>query len=177
MIVGRNHVNQKKAHFLNAPARGVFYKENMEFHRLSSAFYKEYSHCQEILTKDDRPYYVLLLKLENNIYAIPLRSHISHPYSFIADTSTDQNSGLDFSKAVVIIDQTKYIEPVPVTIRQSEYNFFKQREHLIKKQFSSYVALYKKEVLRRIKNPKLPVSALCQYSSLKYFHQEMDLCN
>ena len=27
------------------------------------------------------------------------------------------------------------------------------------------------------KNPELPVSALCLYSSLKYFHKELGLCN
>jgi len=147
----------------------------MEFHRLSTAFYAKFGHYEEILTKEDRPYYVLLLELDGLTYAIPLRSHITHQYCFIADDSTNQKSGLDYSKAVVISDSKEYIDPVPVTIRQHEYNVYKQREFLIRKQFSSYVALYKKEVRRRLKNPTLPVSALCRYSSLKYFHQELGL--
>ncbi|MDR2923535.1 MAG: hypothetical protein LBU85_09380 [Treponema sp.] len=149
----------------------------MEFHRLSAAFYTQFGQCEEILTKEDRPYYVLLLELDSLIYAIPLRSHITHSYCFIADNSSGQNNGLDYSKAVVIIDSDKYIDPAPVTIRQHEYNVYKQREYLIRKQFSSYVALYKKEVRRRLKNPALPVSALCRYSSLKYFHRELALDN
>ena len=112
----------------------------MEFHRLSAVFYAEFSQYKEILTKEDRPYYVLLLELDGLTYAIPLRSHITHPYCFIADNSAGQNSGLDFSKAVVISDLTQYIDPAPVTIRQHEYNILKQREYLIKKQFSSYAA-------------------------------------
>ncbi len=147
----------------------------MEFHRLSAAFYAQFNHCEEILTKEERPYYVLLLELDSLTYAIPLRSHITHPYCFIADSSTDQKSGLDYSKAVVITDSAQYIDPAPVTIRQHEYNFLKQREYLIKKQFSSYVASYKKEIRRRRKNPALPVSALCRYASLKYFHRELGL--
>jgi len=147
----------------------------MEFHRLSAAFYTQFNRCEEILTKEDRPYYVLLLELDDLTYAIPLRSHITHPYCFIADNSSGQNSGLDYSKAVIITDLDKYVDPAPITIRQHEYNVYKQREYLIKKQFSSYVALYKKEVRRRLKYPTLPVSALCLYSSLKYFHRELGL--
>ena len=148
----------------------------MEFRRLSTAFYIQFGQYEEILTKEDRPYYVLLLDLDGLIYAIPLRSHITHPYCFIADNSASQNNGLDYSKAVVITDIVRYIDPAPVTIRQHEYNVLKQREYLIRKQFSSYVAAYKKEVRRRMKNPALPVSALCRYASLKYFHKELGLC-
>ena len=147
----------------------------MEFRRLSDAFYAEYGHCEEILTKESRPYYVLLLDIDNLTYAIPLRSHITHPYCFIVKNSTGENSGLDFSKAVVITDVAKYIDPVPVTIHQHEHNFLKQQEYSIKKKFTSYVASYRKEVRRRVGKSDLPVSALCRYASLKYFHKEMGL--
>jgi len=88
----------------------------MEFHRLSAAFYTQFGQYEEILNKEERPYYVLLLELDGLTYAIPLRSHIRHPYCFIADNSSGQNSGLDYSKAVVIIDSIQYIDPAPVTI-------------------------------------------------------------
>ena len=146
----------------------------MKFHRLSTAFYEQFGLYEEILTNENRPYYVLLLEFDYLTYAIPLRSNISHPFCFIADNSAGQNRGLDFSKAVVIIE-TKYIDSSPVTIRQNEYNTYKKREYYIRKQFSSYVTRYKKEVRRRIKNPALPVSSLCLYSSLKYFHKELGL--
>jgi len=55
------------------------------------------------------------------------------------------------------------------------FNVYKKQEYLIKKQFSSYVASYKKEVKRRLANPALPISALCRFSSLKYFHNELNL--
>ena len=149
-----------------------FFQEVMKFHRLSTDFYEQFGLCEEILTKEDRPYYVLLLDLDSLTYAIPLRSHITHYYCFIADKSDGLNSGLDYSKAVVITS-SKQIDPEPITIRHNEYAIYKKQEFLIKKQFSSYVARYKKEVLRRIKKPELPVSALCRYSSLKYFHKEL----
>ena len=174
MIVGRNHVNQKKALFA-PPAMGAFFWIKMDFYRLSVAFYKQYHNCEEILVKEERPYYVLLLKLDNLTYAIPLRSHITHPFCFMADSSSGHKSGLDYSKAVIITDMGKYIDQGPVTIRQHEYNVLKQREYLIKKQFSSYVSSYKREIRRRKKSPKLPISSLCRYSTLKYFHNELNL--
>ena len=146
----------------------------MEFHRLSAVFYTEFGMCEDILTKDNRPYYVLILELDGLTYAIPLRSHITHPYCFIADNSAGLNSGIDYSKAIVITE-SQFIDSSPVTIRQKEYNIYKKREYQIKKQFSSYVAQYKKEIRRRQKNPTLPVSSLCRFSSLVYFHKELGL--
>ena len=81
----------------------------MRFHRLSATFYKQFGHNEEILSKADRPYYVLLLELDSLTYAIPLRSHITHPYCFIADNSFGKNNGLDYSKAVVITDVAQLI--------------------------------------------------------------------
>jgi len=54
----------------------------MEFYRLSAAFYTQFAHIEEILTMEERPYYVLLLLLElyKFTFAIPLRSHISRKY-------------------------------------------------------------------------------------------------
>ena len=147
----------------------------MEFHRLSAAFYAHFGHCEEILTKEERPYYVLILELDGLTYAIPLRSHITHSYCYIASKSTEQISGLDYSKAVIITDSAKYIDSATVTIRQHEFNVLKKQEYLIKKQFSSYVKTYKKEIQRRFKNPTLPISSICRYSTLKYFHKELGL--
>jgi protein AbiQ len=172
VIVGRNHVNQKKARFF-LPQDGI--QDFMEFHRLTPAFHAQYGQCEEILSKESRPYYVLLLELDGLTYAIPLRSHIRHPFCYIADNSTGENSGLDYSKAVVITDKALFIDPAPVTIRQNEFNVFKQREYRITQQFSSYVSNYKKEVRRRAETPAIPVSSLCRYSSLKYFHKELSL--
>jgi len=147
----------------------------MEFHKLSAAFYVKFNQYEEILNKENRPYYVLILELDGITYAIPLRSNISHSYCFIADDSSGRRRGLDYSKAVIITDVIQYIDPAPITIQQKEFNILKQQEFLIKRQFSSYVALYKKEVRRRQKNPAIPVSAILCYSSLKYFHKELGL--
>jgi protein AbiQ len=149
----------------------------MEFHRLSTDFYKQFGLYEEILTNENRPYYVLLLELDGITYAIPLRSHITHRYCFIADDSGGEKKGLDYSKAVVISDSSIYVDPTPVTIRQHEYNVYKKEEYNIKSKFSTYVKSYNKEVRRRMENPLLPVSALCRFSALKHFHKELNLCS
>ena len=51
---------------------GVFVKVTMEFHHLSADFYTQFGQCEEILTKGDRPYYVLLLELDSLTYGIPI---------------------------------------------------------------------------------------------------------
>jgi protein AbiQ len=147
----------------------------MEFHRLTSAFYVFYANCAEMLVKKDRPYYVCVLELDGICYALPLRTHITHPFCFSAAGYDGQKSGLDFSKAVVITDREKFIDPDPVTIRQNEFDVLKKQKHLISERFTSYVNLYKKEILRRIKNPTLPITAVCRYSSLQYFHDILGL--
>jgi len=77
--------------------------------------------------------------------------------------------------AVVVTDRVKYIDDCPVTIRQKEFDFLKQHEALIQKQFARYVRQYKKDVLRHQHKPELPVSNVCLYSTLKYFHKELGL--
>jgi protein AbiQ len=147
----------------------------MEFHRLTPAFYAFYENCAEMLVKNDRPYYVCVLELGGICYALPLRTHITHPFCFIAAEYDGQKSGLDFSKAVVITNREKFIDPDLVTIRQNEFDVLKKQEHLINKRFTSYVNLYKKEILRRIKSPTLPIATVCRYSSLQYFHNILGL--
>jgi hypothetical protein len=76
---------------------------------------------------------------------------------------------------VVITDTERYVDPGPITIRKGEFDILKRHEHTIKQQFAAYVRAYKREVSRRVANPALHPSALCQYAALKYFHRELGL--
>ena len=107
----------------------------MDLRYLSTAFYNKYKDCPEILTKGEtRPYIILLVEVENNKFAIPIRTHLPN----IKDryiTKPITNSGLDYTKAVVIsseeyIDTSKYPE-----IEHKEYNYIKFKEREIKKAF------------------------------------------
>lgn len=143
----------------------------LNFYSLTPSFFNTYKNCPEIEQKQGRPYYVLLIEWCGYDFAIPLRSHIKHKFSFIAD---GMEAGLDFTKAVVIRDK-KFISPVPVQIRQHEFNFLKQHERVIKKRFDSYLKMYIKKIRRRLLNPSLPLDKECLYSALQYFHTELGL--
>lgn len=146
----------------------------MDFYRLTAAFYSDYGNLfPEILQKQTRPYYIVLLLVMGNTFAIPLRSHLpSHRFCFIADGC---NSGLDFTKAVVITDNKRYIEPNAVTIRQNEFDVLKKNEYEITQRFESFVKKYKKQIQRVRKNPSIPLSSWCVFSSMQYFHSELGL--
>lgn len=149
----------------------------MDLWYLSTAFYNKYKDCPEILTKGEtRPYIILLVEVENNKFAIPIRTHLPN----IKDryiTNPITNSGLDYTKAVVIsseeyIDTSKYPE-----IEHKEYNYIKFKEREIKKAFSKFIAEYKKDYLRHKKNPSIPESSRFKYTALQYFKKELCLEN
>lgn len=176
MIVECNHVNQKKTQqrwVATTLERPIFFIKEilMVFYSLTSAFFETYKNCPEIEQKQGRPYYVLLVEWAGHDFAIPLRSHIKHKFSFIADGI---EAGLDFTKTVVILDK-KFISPIPVQIRQNEFNFLKQHERVIKQRFESYLKMYIKKTKRRLLNPSLTLDKECMYSSLQYFHSELGL--
>ncbi|MBI9096428.1 MAG: hypothetical protein JEY71_16310 [Sphaerochaeta sp.] len=145
----------------------------MEFNRLSAVFYQDYGTAYpEILNKPTRPYYVVLVKVMQLTFAIPLRSSIKHSFSFIADGN---EAGLDFTKAVVIVDRQKYVEMIPASIRQHEFNELKKFEFEIETRFEKFLYDYIKKVKRSRENPRIPPARLLQFSCLQYFHKELGL--
>ena len=97
----------------------------MELRYLSSVFYQKYNDCTEIMRKGEtRPYIIILIEVENNKFAIPIRTNL-HKTKDCYESNPQANSGLDYTKAVVIshgdyIDSTKYPE-----IEHKEYNYIK----------------------------------------------------
>ncbi len=146
----------------------------MNFYRLTPAFYMDYGNqFPEILQKQTRPYYIVLLQVMGNTFAIPLRSHLpSHTFCFIANGC---DSGLDFTKAVVITDTKRYIDQNTVTIRQNEFDVLKKNEYEITQRFESFLKKYKKQMQRVVKNPSIPLQPWCLFSPLQYFHRELGL--
>ena len=133
----------------------------MEIRTLSNEFYTDYRSCTEILMKQTRPYYCLLLDIDGNKYAIPFRHHINHPYAFM----TTEKAGLDFSKAVIISDE-KYLSHSPATIEQAEFNIIKRSEQQIKSKFKRYLHQYKRALNAPDKERSI---RLLKYSTLQYF--------
>lgn len=108
---------------------------------LSDMFYDKYANCQEILKKRNRPYVCLAIKINGTTYAIPMRHHISHKYCF----RTGDESGLDYTKAVVITDITD-VQKFNAKIDQGEFSRIKGKEQAIVKGMEDFIKIYKKAI-------------------------------
>lgn len=132
----------------------------MKLVTLSHSFYKKYENCKEILRKSNRPYLYISVKIDNKTFAIPLRHHINHPYSFI----TIENYGLDFTKAVLI--EKSDISSDNPRIDTKEWKIIKKNLDKIIYKFKKYIKKYKKA--KQENNPRY--SNIIAYSSLQYFN-------
>lgn len=130
---------------------------------LSDSFYDEFLLCDEILSKRQRPYACLAVKIDGVVFAIPLRHHLSHEYGF----RTVGECGLDYSKAVVIRSKNDIGSGRP-HINQEEFAAIKVREAMITNGMRSYVKLYKKAKKYRGQQHYKNILA---YSSLQYFDE------
>ena len=116
--------------------------ENKPKH-LTKEFYEEYFNCSEILKKEHRPCCVALFEVDGITFAIPFRTHINHNNCYIFKKSTrSENSGLDFTKAVVIKDDTFIGEET--WIESSEYSEFINKQKVISNRFKKFIENYKK---------------------------------
>lgn len=132
---------------------------------LSSQFYSNHLNDSEIEQKKDRPHAKILLKIEGITFAIPFRSNISHPYAFFTDKPKQR--GLDYSKAIVILDDAADIDHTQSPhIRQNEFNALKGKDASVEIGMRRYLKAYQRAKLK----PDNPRNALLlQYSTLKYF--------
>ena len=139
----------------------------MKFLFLTEQFYDDYKSCSEIEQKSTRPYTQVYTRINGVQFAIPLRSKITHK-EHVLWTDKENSCGLDFSKAVVIVDD-KYIDKNKKPhIRQNEFDSLRGKEYIVKKKMLKHIADYKKaKTALHIKRNKL----LCQYSTMQYFEE------
>lgn len=135
----------------------------MELKILSDKFYSTYSHCSEILKKENRPYACLTMKLNGLLFAIPFRHHIKHSRAF----HTIGEAGLDYTKAVIITD-VQFLSDDKPSIESKEFAIIKREENKIRYDFFKYVNQYKRAMKHR-ENPR-SVNIL-KYSALQYFEE------
>lgn len=142
---------------------------------LSAEFYNKYNSIDypEIVSKENRPYMVILIQIENNTFAIPFRTNVKHNncYKFENSTrETDSITGLDYSKAVIVND-SKYIGAA-ARINDAEYTELDINYHVIIKQFTAYVKDYLKFVSGTLNEFQ---AQKYKYTTLKYFHKELHI--
>ena len=139
---------------------------------LSNKFYSTYPASQypEMEQKQNRPYIQVYVEIDGVQYAIPLRSDIHHPHVFWTDKAN--HCGVDFSKAVVITDDSYIDLQTEPHLRQNEFDALRGKDFKIKTKMEKYIADYKKAKLDLSK----PVNQnLVKYSTLQYFEKEIGL--
>lgn len=149
-------------------------KSQYKLNYLSEQFYSDYpaSLYSEIEEKFNRPYMVMLVKIGNNMFAIPFRTNVKHPncYKFRSSSRhTDSTTGLDYSKAVIVNDE-KYIG-LPARINDKEYIELNDKCEFIIKSFKTYLKGY----LRFASGKADYAFHNYQYTTLKYFHKELGI--
>ena len=145
--------------------------KSITFFYLTHKFYNKYKNCKEILYKPKRPYAVHLIEYNNLIFAIPIRSNITHEFSYKTIKEKNKSKGLDFTKTVIIND-LKYLSKQPVRINQEEYLKLDKNRHFIEKKMLSYLKIYKKTLQKPNTNKN---QNILSKSTLQYFHKELNI--
>ena len=141
----------------------------VELRKLSIEFYKDYPHDKypEMESKLGRPYVVLLVKINEIKFAIPLRTNIRHAYCYkfrTSDRETDSVTGIDFSKAVVISKESYLGEETD--INDKEYLELQEKTFFIISKFKKYVDGY---IDYRKNGGNEYIAKRYAFSTLKYF--------
>ncbi len=143
--------------------------------KLSMDFYTDYNSVKypEIEFKPSRPYVVMVVEIDGNRFALPLRTNIRHNFCYKFKNTgrdTDSSTGIDFSKAVVVNDQ-KYIGE-PTTIDNKEYVELMNKFYFVIKKFRQYLEGY---INYRKNGGNEYVARRYQFTTLKYFDKELGL--
>ena len=145
--------------------------KSITFFYLTHEFYNKYKNCKEILYKPKKPYAVHLIEYNNLIFAIPIRSNITHEFSYKTIKEKNKSKGLDFTKTVIIND-LKYLSKQPARINQEEYLKLDKNRHFIEKKMLSYLKIYKKALQKPNTNKN---KNILSKSTLQYFHKELSI--
>lgn len=144
-------------------------------HYLSKKFYDKYNITvyPEIEHKALRPYIVLLIEIDDNTFALPLRTNIKHGncYKFqYSSRPTESVTGIDFSKAVIINDNS-YIGDI-AEMDNKEYVELNNRIAFIISKFRTYVKGYYTFASGKAHEKQ---AKKYKYTTLKYFHKELGI--
>ena len=139
---------------------------------LSEKFYNTYPSAKypEMEQKKNRPYIQVYVEIDGVQFAIPLRSDIHHPHVLWTDKAN--HCGVDFSKAVVITDDSYIDFSTEPNLRQKEFNALRGKDFKIKMKMEKYIADYKKAKQDLSKSVN---QMLVKYSTLQYFEKEIGL--
>ena len=162
MLAGKNGHAQCVAVLLYIGSRIL-----MKLVFLSAEFYKDYADCSEIEQKPTCPYIRIGVLINGVLWAVPFRSNIRHEH--VIWTNEAKRCGMDFSKAVVIVDPERYIDSAVPHLRGEEFAVLKTiSAHAIEAKMAQFICTYKKA--KRAPNV-LRNKRLLTYSTLQYFEE------
>lgn len=140
----------------------------MKYTFLTEKFYNDYPHEKypQMEIKKDRPYAHISVELYNQLFCIPLRSHIDHPHAFF--TNKRERCGVDYSKAVVILNNDYIDTTRKAFLRPNEYKKLRGKDFTIKQQFISYIELYKRAKVDATVDHR---EDILNFSTLQYFEE------
>ena len=162
MLAGKNGHAQCVAVLLYIGSRIL-----MKLVFLSAEFYKDYADCSEIEQKPTRPYIRIGVLINGVLWVVPFRSNIRHEH--VIWTNEAKRCGMDFSKAVVIVDPERYIDSAVPHLRGEEFAVLKTiNAHAIEAKMAQFICTYKKAK----RAPNVPRNKrLLTYSTLQYFEE------
>lgn len=134
---------------------------------LTNKFFSDYKDCKEIRTKEMRPYICIHVVVDGVLWAIPMRSHITHEH--VIWTDKEKGCGIDFSKAVAISRPDEYISSQKPYIRPNEFAVLKRiNKHTVIQKMQQYMKAYI-EAKAHLDIPRN--KQLVEYSTLQYFEE------
>ena len=144
-----------------------------EIKKLSQSFFNDYPLDQypELLSKDNRPYLVLLILIDGLKFALPLHSNIKHPYCYKfrnALHKTFYNGGIDFEKAILIkndeyIGENRLIAYDDFCEIEKKFYFIVSK---FKRYLNGYYRILRNETSELFKNRY-------NFSTLNYFKEDL----
>ncbi|MGC9445659.1 type III toxin-antitoxin system TenpIN family toxin [Cereibacter johrii] len=156
---------------------GLFFLcgKGMQLVKLKEEFFAANTHLVEVLDKDHegrwdkakvRGYGIAVVQISGGLtFGIPLRSHIHHNECY----RTNDKKGLDYSKAVLIADDSHIGDPF--RIPTDEYIKLADHEHFITGRFEKYVLGYIKALQKNDEN----ILRRYKYSTLQNYHHQLGI--
>ena len=120
---------------------------------------------------------VVQIKINNLIFAIPVRSNVEHDESYILEVDRRNNKykgmGLDYAKALLIHDESYVSEEIFLLKSKAAGRKLIGKEKHITEQFEQYVEKYIKALKNKDKN--ILNSKEYRHTTLVNYHSELSI--
>jgi protein AbiQ len=154
------------------------WRKNLKLFYLTESFYKSaINNIKEMEHKNNRPYAMVIIKIYNNTFAIPLRSGIKHNRCYETMKEDPKSvKGLDYSKALIVLSRDIDSRRKP-TINQEEFNVLRGKERIIAEQFKKYLEDYREIIIKKQSGIKLYSieETLIEFSTLQNYHVQIGI--